>query len=59
MATSMESDAPEGATQEPYAEDGYTGVKYTVDNVPIETLSDPDMTSNASETSSCSPARWT
>jgi hypothetical protein len=44
MATSMESDAPEGATQEPYAEDGYTGVKYTVDNVPIETLSDPDMT---------------
>ncbi len=43
MASSLESDAPEGATQEPYAEDGYTGVKYTVDNVPIETLSDPDM----------------
>ncbi len=29
MGSEMESEMPEGATQEPYAQDGYTGTKIT------------------------------
>jgi hypothetical protein len=44
MSGEMATDAPEGANQEPYAEDGYTGVKYTLAEAPIEQLSTPAMT---------------
>lgn len=44
MSGDMATDAPEGAAQEPYAEDGYTGVKYTLAEAPIEQLSTQDMT---------------
>ncbi len=44
MSGDMASDAPEGADQQPYAEDGYTGVKYTLAEAPIDQLSTQDMT---------------
>ncbi|MBD5785135.1 hypothetical protein IF650_02980 [Cellulosimicrobium terreum] len=39
MGSEMESDMPEGATQEPYAEDGYTGTKMTYAGQPISEMS--------------------
>lgn len=44
MSGDLASDAPEGADQQPYAEDGYTGVKYTLAQAPIDQLSTQDMT---------------
>jgi len=38
MGSEMESDLPEGATQEPYAEDGYTGTRITYADQPIAQL---------------------
>ncbi|WP_216609941.1 LppM family (lipo)protein [Cellulosimicrobium protaetiae] len=38
MGSEMESDLPEGATQEPYAQDGYTGTKITYADQPIAQL---------------------
>lgn len=38
MGTEMESDLPEGATQEPYAEDGYTGTRITYSDMPVSEL---------------------
>lgn len=35
----FESDFPEGATQEPYAQDGYTGTKVTFVDIPLEEMS--------------------
>lgn len=39
MGSEMESELPEGATQEPYAQDGYTGTKITYADQPISQLS--------------------
>ncbi|MFD5333927.1 LppM family (lipo)protein [Cellulosimicrobium cellulans] len=39
MGSEMESELPEGATQEPYAQDGYTGTKITYTDQPISQLS--------------------
>ncbi|MCB7135106.1 LppM family (lipo)protein [Cellulosimicrobium marinum] len=39
MGSEMESDLPPGATQEPYAEDGYTGTKMTYTGQPISEMS--------------------
>ncbi|MDO8122654.1 hypothetical protein Q6346_15200 [Isoptericola sp. b490] len=44
MGSDMATDAPEGADQQPYAEDGYTGVRYTLAEAPIDQLSTPDLT---------------
>ncbi|WP_353707432.1 hypothetical protein ABRQ22_15955 [Cellulosimicrobium sp. ES-005] len=38
MGSEMESDLPEGATQEPYAQDGYTGTRITYADQPISQL---------------------
>ncbi|WP_455604361.1 LppM family (lipo)protein, partial [Cellulosimicrobium funkei] len=38
MGSEMESEMPEGATQEPYAQDGYTGTKITYADQPIAQL---------------------
>ncbi len=38
MGSEMESDLPDGATQEPYAQDGYTGTKITYADQPISQL---------------------
>ncbi|MCV2395371.1 hypothetical protein OEB99_13725 [Actinotalea sp. M2MS4P-6] len=38
------SDAPEGASSEPYAEDGYTGMRYTVENAPLSAVSNEELT---------------
>jgi hypothetical protein len=39
MGSEMESELPEGATQEPYAQDGYTGTRITYADQPISQLS--------------------
>lgn len=39
MGSEMESDLPPGATQEPYAEDGYTGTRLTYTDQPISSMS--------------------
>ncbi|ARU51894.1 hypothetical protein CBR64_10760 [Cellulosimicrobium cellulans] len=38
MGSEMESEMPDGATQEPYAQDGYTGTKITYADMPISQL---------------------
>ncbi len=40
----MDSDAPEGADAEPYAEDGYTGTRYTLESAPLADVSTEDLT---------------
>ncbi|WP_435738254.1 hypothetical protein V5D56_06600 [Cellulosimicrobium sp. PMB13] len=39
MGSEMEGDLPPGATQEPYAEDGYTGTRMTYSGQPIADMS--------------------